>query len=514
VANDEFIASESGGEEGVADTVVAAAAARTGTTDNPQTTGDKTGTERNKAAEQAAREAAARKAVKDRTICKRWRDSFWLRLRLRLGAMFVRRTGPVVMGPWRRKVYSAIIVFVVVAPVLHLVGLHIHLLTSKPGSIIEWILYGIIYCIFLALVFSFPLWRWHYPGSFGDHFKKNSVALGVKLDKWPWFPAALTGQEGALEHFLGEEEPFLIIKGALLKRHPLPNLVKSLREGTDAAARKRFLAHVSLIVAGLIAATHTELRYKEASRKKHGLHIYQDFFTGEGQEKNRFSDGDRSTSDVGVDGHGSGRDLHMRYRTATPERPLANTGGISKAARIIVFACIENPISDPIYLIKARDVVSKIKEDTKRHLSDEAFVFFDFWDIETIDRGDLGSSKKILYDGDPGQWWLSFDPNRFVSRNSDNVKIDGRHLAAVGDLMKCIEETAEDGSARKIVLERGDILIVDNYRALTRRQEHGYVYFYLNAKNFMRRHKVPPVRWLRMFYGFPPEPAASRDGDD
>ena len=56
-------------------------------------------------------------------------------------------------------------------------------------------------------------------------------------------------------------------------------------------------------------------------------------------------------------------------------------------------------------------------------------------------------------------------------------------------------------SARPIVLRRGDALLVDNYRALTRRQEHGYAYIVF--KPFMRKRRRPPIRWLRTYYGFP-----------
>ena len=101
-----------------------------------------------------------------------------------------------------------------------------------------------------------------------------------------------------------------------------------------------------------------------------------------------------------------------------------------------------------------------------------------------------GNNKSILHRGTD---WLSFDPNRMCPANIDTI-----HNSVMGALLQSIQKVATT-SARKIVLRRGDALIVDNYRALTRRQEHGYPSFVVNP--WMRSR--PPIRWLRVYYGFP-----------
>ena len=76
--------------------------------------------------------------------------------------------------------------------------------------------------------------------------------------------------------------------------------------------------------------------------------------------------------------------MHLRYRTATPELPPA-TAGLNTAARIIVFACIENPIADPIYLIRADEVINEMPAEKKNLLYEPNFDIFDRWTLRHTD---------------------------------------------------------------------------------------------------------------------------------
>jgi hypothetical protein len=324
-------------------------------------------------------------------------------------------------------------------------------------------------------------WLWwlrqrkKYPNGFEEFFVNNVPLFGNTIYKWikPRISSDLTRQlEGLID---SKGEPFLIIRGVFSGKFLQASLTRTRNDDPQKADPEKSAAllqkrRYDLVASALIAATKTDMR-----RKLEQDTPYRDYFTEVSAEINQFGDG---------------TDMHLRYRTATPELPPA-TKGLNTAARVIVFACIENPIADPIYLIRAEDVISKIPTEKKARLCEPNFNIFDKWTDEIDMHAGAGSNKCILHDGTD---WLSFDPNRVCP-----AKIDAIHNATMRALLDSIQEVAET-SARKIVLRRGDALIVDNYRALTRRQQHGYASFF-NNPTWMRSR--PPIRWLRVYYGFP-----------
>ena len=334
-----------------------------------------------------------------------------------------------------------------------------------------------------------PMFIWprsykRYQSGFGGYFDEHAAEFGDYISH-----KAISGRiRKRLEAFsTGSGEPFLIIRRVFSRRYPQRSLTRSLEDDPSYPTRKiageeaadlMEIRRYDRVAAALIAGAGAELRQKQPTQ-----HVYHDFITAGATEKNQFADGG---------------DMHLRYRTATPEQPPARSGGAGKAARIVLFACVENPIADPIYLIRADEVVSKLSPEHKKLLRESTFLFFDNWVSAEVRRYRTTDGKHILYDGnsetDP---WLSFDPNRFDPTFSKTTAPD---LVAVGALMASIQQIAAT-SARPIVLRRGDALLVDNYRALTRRQEHGYAYIVF--KPFMRKRRRPPIRWLRTYYGFP-----------
>ena len=321
----------------------------------------------------------------------------------------------------------------------------------------------------------------HGPDEFEGYFRTNAFRFGQKIDKH--VPSSLKQR---LEGFVsGSGEPFLIIRGVFSRTTP-PRFAKTLDDDPkdpprkivgETAKRLLYKGHFNLIASALVAAAGAKLRPKLSTDP-----VYRDFFTDIGAEKNQFGDGS---------------DMHLRYRTATPEKtPMANGDNEAAAARVLLFACIENPIADPIYLIRADQVVSRLSDKHRNRLQETRFFFFDNWASDTIEHNKLSKMKRILYDGssktDP---WVSFDSNRFAPKDEEGTT---EHRSAVSALMASIRQVAAE-SERKIVLHQGDALIVDNYRALTRRHEHGHVCLDFRPLLFFR----PPVRWLRVYYGFP-----------
>jgi hypothetical protein len=302
---------------------------------------------------------------------------------------------------------------------------------------------------------------------FEEYFANNASLFGDSIYDGikPRISSLLAERLGSLINSDGE--PFLIIRGVFSRRFLQASLTRIQKDNPEKA--EALLEKDHLVAAALIAATKTSLR-----RKLDAHTPYRDYFTEVSAEINQFDDRP---------------DMHLRYRTASPELPPA-PAGLNTAARIIVFACIENPIADPIYLIRADEVIRAMPAEKRDLLYQPDFDIFDRWTRDIRMQPGPGDNKSILHRGTD---WLSFDPNRVCPAN-----IDAIHNSAIGALLESIRTVAAK-SARKIVLRRGDALIVDNYRALTRRQEHGYASFVVKSL-WMRG---PPIRWLRAYYGFP-----------
>jgi hypothetical protein len=308
--------------------------------------------------------------------------------------------------------------------------------------------------------------------SFEAYFPSNAYLFGDMVCEGlrPYIPHLTL----RLQSLIDSEEPFLVIRGVFSRRFLKGNLLKYDSEEAKRLLEKR---HYDLVASALIAATKTQMRLKADTDTP-----YRDYFTEVSAEINQFDDRP---------------DMHLRWRTATPELP-PDTAGPNTAARIIVFACIENPIADPIYVIRAEDVIREMSAENKGLLYEQNFDIFNRWTSDILMQQGPGSNKRILH---PKTDWLSFDPNKVCP-----AKMDAIHNAALGALLESIRKVAAT-KARKIILRRGDALIVHNYRALTRRQEHGYSSFF-NNPGWMRG--TPPIRWLRVYYGFPPLKQMSR----
>lgn len=415
--------------------------------------------------------ANAKEAVRTATV----KFGVWQRLKLKLWAWHTKRTGPEVWSPVYRASVGGILA---VAAVICTMSVPIILLIPSGGLLL---LLGLFFVLCMFLLLSGEL----YSGDFVGFFNTNAPRFGNKIKRC--IPFDLKQRLEKIKD--GNEEPFLVVKGVFSRRFPQYSLARKLadvpgrptrKSVKEAAAKLIDKGYYDLVASGLIAATDTELR-----RKLDKDVPYRDFITETAAEISQFAEG---------------TDMYLRYRTATPEMPPA-TAGDNTAARIIVFACIENPIADPIYLVRVDDVLNEMPDKKRNLLYDPDFNIFDKWNTPEVDtQPGPNPNKRILHRGVSNADWLTFDPNRICSIRSK----DADHNAAIGALMEAIQDAVAKKKVREIVLRRGDALVVDNYRALTRRQEHGYAY--LVFKPFMGERRRPPVRWLRIYYGFPKRP--------
>jgi hypothetical protein len=173
---------------------------------------------------------------------------------------------------------------------------------------------------------EFRLFWWFRPKKFGrksfkEYFTNNASLFGDLIYE-EIRPSALTQRLEAL--ISSHEEPFLIVRGVFSRRFLQASLTRTQNDDGEEPERLLEKRRYDLVASALIAATKTALRRKLEQDTPH-----RDYLTEVSAEINQFVDG---------------KDMHLRHRTATPELPPANEG-LNTAARIIVFACIENPIA-------------------------------------------------------------------------------------------------------------------------------------------------------------------------
>ena len=327
-------------------------------------------------------------------------------------------------------------------------------------------------------------WPRNYHGEFDRYFAENAYEFGEFVAH-----RAINGDLGRSLRRLTEDhegEPWLWLRGALphcvvpfrlaadfsraAQSHPVsPKNVDSLVGRSRAFIRN---GRFDITAAAIVAAAAAELRKKNATDQR----VRQDYLTDCDSETCTFREG---------------RDLWLRFRQATPEFVPDDVRPDKVAAGILLVACVENTIRDPVYVLRAADVLRELDADTLCELRKKQFEFVDGW---ALDMSEVNRHHKSIVGGggdDPRRWWLSFDANRIAIR-SDKTSESG--LRAVGRLMQQIERIGR--TAAPITLRRGDALVINNYRAFLRRKERDH---------FVLTWPWPAIRWLRVYYGFPKE---------
>lgn len=273
--------------------------------------------------------------------------------------------------------------------------------------------------------------------------------------------------------------------------------------------RKRHLRDIpnDVTVSGILYALGTELRSKRVGDEV----WYRDYISNHMKQKTVFSEGG---------------DFHLRFRQAAPHLNFPdNRGGTSgELPEMVAISCLKNPSNFPIFVLSIQSIVDSMPEaiasvrgkdptfgetleDVCAALQQPVFPKFDNWDRQKLEAGGSASgggvgiiNTPIIKEGPNStdkrtDWLMAWDPNRIrVRREEMDLKLR-RALAVV---LAAIDLAAPQ--AAPVYLKSGDVLLVDNQRALVSRRE-------LDFSRKAALHRVSLLGsnhewWLRVCYGF------------
>ena len=254
---------------------------------------------------------------------------------------------------------------------------------------------------------------------------------------------------------------------------------------------------------------------------------------GEHWRRNYFSEKNRQLTSLF-----DTRDIHMRFRTGTPHLrwPVpSNASSMNETALYRAYACVENPINQPLFLLAVSDIISCIElvvgefenqsgddeestalrrrkvAETINTLMSTELEMFGKWDPHTLNYDGEAATKReaILRVKDANlsledleanmdhlhlyDWQLRWDPNyvNWLDVSDEKEASIGRAFAV---LFEAISRAAK--TATPIILHRGDVLIIDNLRCLLARREVQAIPPLKQALNF------PQEWWLHGYYAF------------
>ncbi len=199
-------------------------------------------------------------------------------------------------------------------------------------------------------------------------------------------------------------------------------------------------------------------------------------------------------------GDRDGSDMHLRFHQSTVEKGLPDPTKPAAGEETCIFkayAAVRNRRRIPIYVLPVREIVARFEAEEREWLIDqlERPIYqkigphFDNNDAASITEG-----QPVLRRGtDDTDWVMSYDPDR-VWTDDENAKRALRRLRAA--IVKARRDAIE------VVLDRRDVLIVDNLRAMVARRE----FYPFTIGEALRSLLFTKPRWLRMYYGFPLPP--------
>ncbi|MEO0399985.1 MAG: hypothetical protein AAF224_11270 [Pseudomonadota bacterium] len=195
-------------------------------------------------------------------------------------------------------------------------------------------------------------------------------------------------------------------------------------------------------------------------------------------------------------GDRDGSDMHLRFHQSTVEKGLPQPGlpaAGEDTCTVKAYAAVRNRRKNPIYVLAVKDVIDMIPDEEFDWLTGHLMrpVYQKIGPhFDNNDTAMMAEGQPILRRGVGDDWVMSFDPDR-VFTEDENAKRALRKLR--GAIMRA------RGRAIEVVLDRRDVLIVDNLRALVSRREY-YPFTMREALSglFFRK-----PRWLRLYYGFP-----------
>lgn len=246
------------------------------------------------------------------------------------------------------------------------------------------------------------------------------------------------------------------------------------------------------------------------SMKADSHEYYRDYTTCSDNEKDMLKDGG---------------DLPLRFRQSSPELPFRPRGDKKTPEHLhptfIAIVCMMNPIRDPIFVLPVASVIKRIPEVVElickesdqpidqeslgrkidhciSSLNNLGFIQFDKYDKMTFVRLDADYPFPIGRKIDLDKPWLGemgWDINKFVIGVGEE---HAAHRELVRTIHMAIGLASDD--ARKIMPTAGDVLILDNRRALHCRREYSYRPYKDERSSFVVLDV--PKRWVRLFYGF------------
>lgn len=236
-------------------------------------------------------------------------------------------------------------------------------------------------------------------------------------------------------------------------------------------------------------------------------------------------------------------DLPLRLRTFAPHLKAPNPSEASsdgEAPIYLAIATIENPLEQPVFILKLKDAIAAMPEAvvsfeemteasepgdaaSNRRLAAQAVRTLATTPVKMVGKRDhqnlrpsggrnvsdaplLELLSREARPADPAadpeswlaaDWGVRWDPNRINFAALDPVS-NAEVMRALALFIEALDIAARR-TEQRIVVRRGDVLIMDNRRALLRRREQD---FYTDPKPMKLLLRMPPHWWLRGFYGF------------
>ncbi len=333
-------------------------------------------------------------------------------------------------------------------------------------------------------------------------------------------------------------EPFLRVRGIDVT-HPLLFLKKPPELGGDdwGSIHQMALFNVAYLFKELGCYVHykeNDISYEEKEGepiRSEGRDDFRDYITRADQQKNVFDDGG---------------DMALRFRQWSPELSVdVNARGNRSMPAYVAIVCVKNPICDPLYVLPVRFVVDELKSELDSYFLrregsgdlsasqevefsqsvDSIFTRAGVINFEKFDKFNYRFMKRELPKIGPiilsrrlqvassksrpegpnrklktwQDWQMAWDANK-VSVNPPAGQDDTEHAALFSAVMHALANAAlKPNNVRQVILKPGDILVVDNRRALVARKEYNYPRMLFSSPLYSFSNKQ---RWLRLYYGF------------
>lgn len=199
----------------------------------------------------------------------------------------------------------------------------------------------------------------------------------------------------------------------------------------------------------------------------------------------------------------STRDMALRFHQSSTEKDLPGVGagkGDGFVCNYKIFTCMWNYRKVPLYMLTVKDLLDALPEAGRGQII--ATLQKPIFD-KIGPRADIGVSSRPVNDSpllvnagtdQAPDWLMSFDPGRVWAEDDP----EGRSALLV--LRDTLRRVSRQDCVREIKLNRRDVLVVDNMRALVSRREHpgGMADAFAQIAAGKRKR-----RWLRLMYGYP-----------